>query len=230
MEATFQRAIKSKPINQVGATASPQKKKELPKTPQATRPCGPTTHEGDCPAKGQKCLACGKMNQYVKVCRSTPATEGPKRNTTNQVKTESVMTEDDDMDEDVPKGTIHIVHVVDPDPRQLQTAFHCQVMVEGQPINILPLNRHQAMKSHPALHPTTTRMYAYGTTMFLPLAGVFTTTIRHQDQPTKTKVYVIKGGADMLLSCHTAEQLQLVQIAFGVYISALDFLFALQLF
>ncbi|KAJ1091844.1 hypothetical protein NDU88_004959 [Pleurodeles waltl] len=78
------------------------------------------------------------------------------------------------------------------------------------------------MTSPSALRPTNTKVNVYGNFTCLPLAGVFTTTISHQGQATRTKVYITKGEADMLLSCHTAEWLQLVQFAFRVHISTTD--------
>ncbi|KAJ1181981.1 hypothetical protein NDU88_007180 [Pleurodeles waltl] len=131
---------------------------------------------------------------------------------------------DDDMDNDESEGTVHIIQMVDPNPGCIQHAPQCQAIVDrtmafihtGTSINILSLSMHKGIAFSPALCPTTNRVYAYGTSTCLPLAGVFNTTISHQGQATKMKVYVAERGADMLLGCHTGKRLHLVHFTFGV--------------
>jgi hypothetical protein len=42
------------------------------------------SHVGQCPAKGQTCHICGKVNQFARVCKSKP--KAPKQNTRKQHK------------------------------------------------------------------------------------------------------------------------------------------------
>ncbi|KAJ1194123.1 hypothetical protein NDU88_003418 [Pleurodeles waltl] len=72
--------VKAEPVNAVTAS-TPWTKAEGCKGKQKDRPCrwcgGPTPHPGSCPARGKTCSACGKVNHFVKVCRSVPRTAAP---------------------------------------------------------------------------------------------------------------------------------------------------------
>lgn len=57
-------------------------------------------------------------------------------------------------------------------------------------------------------------MFPSGSSDPLPLAGVFTAEVAHGSHVLKTRIYVTKGGHGMLLSCRTAESLQLVAFCF----------------
>lgn len=60
-------------------------------------------------------------------------------------------------------------------------------------------------------------MFPSGSSDPLPLAGVFTAEVAHGSHVLKTRIYVTKGGHGMLLSCRTAESLQLVAFALSVH-------------
>ena len=54
--------------------------------------------------------------------------------------------------------------------------------------------------------------------------GVFRASIQHQEQAVQAKVYVTSVGTGVLLSCKTAEELELISFALCVHQAAVEIL------
>ncbi|KAJ1201613.1 hypothetical protein NDU88_005419 [Pleurodeles waltl] len=178
-------------------------------------------HPGGCPARGKTCSACGKPNNFAKVCRSTPkrATPTPKK-TVKTVNAIHPQFSDSDMDED--SQVVHVVHTAS--GRRLPT---CQVLLQGTPIsalvdtgasiNLLATKGYYKLTKPPPLQPTRVQVYAFRKTTPLRIAE-----ITHEDTTVSTKVYVSEEGSGFLLGCQTAECLNLVQFAFSIHTNRLE--------
>ncbi|KAJ1118898.1 hypothetical protein NDU88_007085 [Pleurodeles waltl] len=102
------------------------------------------------------------------------------------------------MDDDDVYGTVHILHAVQPDVRRGLPVPKCVVAVDGHRILVLNYARasvnimaqpvFQSLLGHPTLKHTATQVYAFGSPAPLPVAGIFTATITHEDQTTKAKI------------------------------------------
>ncbi|KAJ1205232.1 hypothetical protein NDU88_000667, partial [Pleurodeles waltl] len=92
----------------------------------------------------------------------------------------------------------------------------------GASINVIATSVLQCIPFQPHLRPTTTQVYTFGSAKPLPLVGVFTTLLSHEGQSIPAKVFVTTMGSDMLLSCRTAEQLNLISFAFSVHLGTVE--------
>ncbi|KAJ1113919.1 hypothetical protein NDU88_002159 [Pleurodeles waltl] len=77
------------------------------------------------------------MNHYSKAFRSTPIMKGPKKKAANQVGTESVLSDDNDLGDDESEGTIHVITIVEPSPGHIRRATRCEVSVDRQTLIML---------------------------------------------------------------------------------------------
>ncbi|KAJ1160618.1 hypothetical protein NDU88_001114 [Pleurodeles waltl] len=136
--------------------------------------------------------------------------------------------DDDDDDE----GTVHFVHTMQPGGYSRRRIPKCTILLSGHQvpslintrasINILAQSVLETIPIQPLLRPTTTQVYAFGSSKPVSLAGVFTTDISHEEQSTHTKVYVTPTGSGMLLSCRMAEQLNLISFAFSAHLGGVN--------
>ncbi|KAJ1194576.1 hypothetical protein NDU88_003864 [Pleurodeles waltl] len=88
--------------------------------------------------------------------------------------------EDDMDDDDDMEGTVHVIHALQPEERMRRSITKCTVTVEGHSIsvlidtgaaiNIMAQLVFQMLPSRPTLQPTTTQVYAFGSSVPLPLA------------------------------------------------------------
>ena len=136
MEAVLQTPIKTEPVNAVVKRRTTDKKK-APKQAPARRACywcsGPFPHEGDCPAKGKRCTACGRQNHFARVCHSaSPPKARPKAVVNNMAQPDS-----EDMDDDEPEGTVHNKYAAQMAGATRWKTPQCQVNVNQRPMKAL---------------------------------------------------------------------------------------------
>ncbi|KAJ1215266.1 hypothetical protein NDU88_002875 [Pleurodeles waltl] len=139
---------------------------------------------------------------------------------------------DDDMDDDEFEGAVHVIHTRQQGDRKGYCIPKCIFTVEGHPtsalfntsasVNIMAQLSLQTLPHQPALQPMATEVHTFGSPTPLPLAGIFTTTITHDDNTTKARIYVTQEWSGMLMSCMTTKLLQLVSFTFSAHQSAID--------
>ena len=124
MEAALQHPIKSEPVNQIRKTKTGGPKKII-KTPTTDRSCGlcggAFPHLGECPVKGRKCAACGKLSHYAKVCRSTPQARTQPKPIIQTIE----RPEEDDMDDDTDEESVHFIHALNLVNKRQRPAPRC---------------------------------------------------------------------------------------------------------
>ena len=183
--------------------------------------CGSYNHfHGDshCPALGQTCENCGKVNHFARVCRSkrqSRQTQLPHQPRSHHIRFADA--EADSSDEDF--AYVFAVHP-SMDKEALVTVQLDNVPVKmmidsGATINILDKSTYNKTlaKSHPSLYHINTKIYTYGANDPLPVRGAFNTAIRYKDRSTLTKVIVADSpNAGALLSRETAMALGLLHI------------------
>ncbi|KAJ1205375.1 hypothetical protein NDU88_000810 [Pleurodeles waltl] len=127
MEQTPGLQVKTEPINAVTAD-TPKSKTDTPRgkpRDKVCRWCGNLLpHPAGCPARGKTCRACGKLNHFAKVCRSTPKMPTTKK-AVRAVTASPTTASDSDMDND--QQVVHVIHTV-----SNQRLPMCQVVLHHQ--------------------------------------------------------------------------------------------------
>ncbi|KAJ1143220.1 hypothetical protein NDU88_009531 [Pleurodeles waltl] len=191
-------------------------------------------HQGKCPALGKQYSNCQKLNHFAKVCRSATKSRTERQRmgqAAKAIQQPDVIPDMDDDDE--PEGPVYVIHATEPGSQVRKRVPKCKVKVArqqvtalidtGASINILAQSVfNQLRQPPPPLRCTAVQVFAFGSTTPLPLAGVFTTNINHEEITAQAKVYVAKIGTGMLLSCRRAEEFKLVTFAFSIHIGTLD--------
>ncbi|KAJ1210873.1 hypothetical protein NDU88_006235 [Pleurodeles waltl] len=117
-----------------------------------------------------------------------------------------VVMDDDDLDDDENcEGTVHMIHALQPGEHPRKRVPRCSVLLAGHKvdalidtgasINVIATSVLQRIPFQPHLRPTTTQVYTFGSSKPLPLAGVFTTLLSHEDQSIPAKVFVTTMGS-----------------------------------
>ena len=189
------------------------------------RNCGGKRSHPKCPAHGQECRACGKLNHWAKVCRSaanssakqtfaiTSRSDGyTKDNTDNYSSDESVFTITERKNYNIP--LVH-ANLFDTDVEFLVDT--------GSSCNIVNENIYDKLGNKPILKYPTPVIYAYGTNTPLPCIGYFVGNISYRNKSVKTEVYVVKQSDSRhsmcLLGASTAQSLDMIKFAFASTLS-----------
>lgn len=190
---------------------------------------GSYPHEGDCPAKSRRCHNCEKYGHYSKMCKSKKSGGGYSSGNSFRGKRKpvwNVRTKDESGSDyslavrqsskasgmnKIPKVQVVVSGVV------------CSMYVDsGTTVDILDQKtyRHVCEKSQSELQLTTadTKLYPYGSTVPLPVSGMFMSTIK-SDRTAKeldTKFYVVENATGNLLTFDTANELGIIEIVNAV--------------
>ena len=138
------------------------------------RQCGRRHHPKECPAYGQQCTECHKLNYFARVCRSTqvftgiPATHRKQVFTVEELEinmsdSECILVTDPIRIDGLEKPSAWISTIATPQgdiTLKLDT---------GAEANILPIATYNKLSLKPPLKPTDVKLTAYGGTSLSPL-------------------------------------------------------------
>ena len=182
-----------------------------------------------CPAYGQKCLACGKLNHWSKVCRSRNSDDN--RNQQQQGKrSNNVHDIEHDVDDDddahlfdciqiasqtIRKEVFTDLFVLLPGKENMKDKIRLKIDT-GAAGNTLPLRTIKQMYGHDYNQMITpdrsVRLTAYNG-QDIKCLGTITLQIRHtQDTYTPAKFYVVDVPGPAIIGLPSCERLQLVTI------------------
>ena len=184
-----------------------------------------------CPAKGKQCKNCNRPGHFAKVCRSTWRRSSPRRDARKHVRNvdypRSPSTSSAEFDgylypvqneQSKPTETLKIHRVTLPQPKIKINNVNFPFMIDtGASINVIDENAFSKLQSHTVRHKVKlkqpkTKIYAYGSTTPLNALGTFTTVVESRRRITFAMFYVLKAGNGSLLSCKTAQELDIIRL------------------
>ena len=175
-------------------------------------------HDGKCPAEGQKCKQCGKLNHFSKCCKSKKSNSFKKAHQII-VETEKLVEEDETEIDD----TIYSVYALKTNkvdcPRIkvtiLDTIIEMGVDTQAS-INAISSETYLKMMNRPKLQSSTTKVFSFDGTKPMESLGKFSATIHANAQSIITEFIVLKNVKDNLLSFQLSQDLKLVQLLYQI--------------
>ena len=166
------------------------------------RNCGGAyPHNDSCPVRNKKCISCGKLDHFAKVCRTVPP---------GSVKR---VTEEDDTDEE------DFVYAVgekkQPMCRLTIDGEYVELMLDsGASVNLIDEVTYRRVYKGKAktLAPAKRRVFSYGSPTPLPLLGTIHAKITAKSNSTSATLHIVKGSSGNLLGYDTAQRLGLLKI------------------
>ncbi len=196
-------------------------------SPKQCNRCGfPWPHkDGPCPAMGKSCKNCGKLNHFARVClsKTKPQNEGQYKSNSKIIRRviteylprqdyESPASSSDDeylyvlgtpSPNKAPMVTVKVNTI--PVRMMIDTGASADIMDETSFNEIC-----ECCKIN--LKPPTKRIFAYGSDSQLVVLGQFTARIGIASLSVESTIHVLQRGNGSLLSCKTAQALNLVAI------------------
>ena len=203
-----------------------QKSRSTFPNPNKCRNCGSAWPHRDkpCPAKGQTCRKCGKLNHFARVCRARPgystasvprqgqsSPQSHVRQVATQLHPDLTDSSDDEYlytlgDSDSSKTpTVSVLVNNVPVQMMIDTGASANIMDES---SFNKVNKTCAIQ----LNPSNKRIFAYGSDSQLKVRGQFTADIGTRAKHIQTTVHVLQGNHGSLLSYGTARDLGLVEV------------------
>ena len=188
--------------------------------PSCTK-CGNEAHvnKNTCPATGRRCLKCGRLNHYARVCKG--AANDRKDKQANAVECEQQsnahsVSQEENFLEDVylyqlkegksqnPTVAVHINGIL--------ISLHLDTQAD---VTVVTEKHYGKIKANCPLQQTSIAIRSYsgeGKGPLLPVLGKFTATLTRGEKEIAEPVYVVKGQGDTaLLSRGAAERMGLVE-------------------
>ena len=183
-----------------------------------------------CPARGQTCRKCDKLNHYARVCRSARV-QVPNNRAQVNVRQHNYMNSQENVQNIESQEPQASNPSSGSDDEFLLTCFDSKlpkmpsvnvkvssVKVEmiidtGASINIIDEKTfaHISKSTPISLKRTRTKLFAYGSTEQLPVIGQFAI-LETKKRITVSTLHVVKGNCGSLLSYQTATELNLLQV------------------
>ena len=193
--------------------------------------CG---HEGHmrkdpkCPAKGKQCRKCKQFNHFQEMCRTQTFREkkGEKKNKTRRMKVRQV---DENSDQESGDYTFVVSNDHDSDNSKILVevgGVNLDMLIDsGASCNIIDRDTWERLKSMEIKCKSSTqtkKIYAYGSTQPLKVAGTFWSKVSHGDKMLEDiEFLVIEGQGKPLLGRDTSIKLGLLKIGPSV-VNSLD--------
>jgi len=179
---------------------------------------GDYPHSGKCPARGKKCGACGVLNHFARVCRNKQKGDGGS-DRVQYVGNDGVDTDDEylyTVGNDMFINTA-MSHNRMPVKNINISGENVPVIIDsGASVDILDQRTWDTLKRSGVvnkLKDTQRNLFAYGSDVPLPVIGVVTLPVSHDDVQIQCDFHVIRGNSGNLLSFKSAEDLQLLTVA-----------------
>lgn len=193
---------------------------------------GQYPHDKVCPAQGKSCNNCGKMNHFGSVCRqgnakdkdkgSNPNKFNPRKKNVCKVETQQdntpsdgLSSSDDEWVLSVDTGTAHRVNALDGKISVAIAGVKITVLMDsGASVNLLDQPAYETVRKHSEVHmvPDSSKIYVYGSTVPLPVAGKFEATVATTEKSTTATFHLTRGSSGCLLGYSTAVDLGLINI------------------
>ena len=183
--------------------------------------CGRRHRPKECPAFGQHCAVCNKLNHFAKVCRNKRFLKPRVPNSTKR----NVFTVDDQnsgtlVSESQEEGENLLVDPLKIDGMVQHIAWMSKLLTPngditckldtGAEANVLPATAFNKLTVRPPLHPTTTRLTAYGGSLINPI-GMCDLQCDINDNSHKVKFYVVDVDSQPILGLQDCERLGLIK-------------------
>ena len=194
---------------------------------------GQYPHEGDCPARGKDCKACGRMNHFARQCRSRqqeptrgrePKDEEREKGKQHRRKVYNVTSTEQNGGYNSSSSDEKYVFIINSNSGNMQpqtciklNGTKISALIDsGAAVNIISESVFNTMTPRPQLTTVSVKIYPYGCTNSLPIAGAFNCDIEAGNKKTKGVFYVLEGDGCSLLSYQTADELGLIKIVNSV--------------
>ena len=182
--------------------------------------CGSSYHKSgalDCPAKGKKCHACGKLNHFSKLCRSVKKVhycDIDSKNVNQCASEQELSNEFEDFYVDTVSHSCSDRAFVELNVGPAQTPISFKIDT-GSSANILPVKHYRQLSIPSPLEPSEHRL-TYYTGDMLPVTGKITLPCKHNDMQLQTTFYVVESSAPPLISLQTSVDLGLVKLTYSI--------------
>ena len=175
--------------------------------------CGYDAHKSNevCPAKGQICRKCNKLNHFQRVCRSKSV---------HEVNSDQFQSEESDLDSDFYVDTVNksfshydqAFATVNIGPKKTPIKFKIDT---GSQVNIILLSTfHELNIKHPLLPPET-QLSSY-TGNPLNVRGTINLNCRYKAKQIETLFYLVETSRTPLMSLKTSLDLSLIQLIYSI--------------
>ena len=183
--------------------------------------CGHTLphKNGSCPAMGSECHKCHGKNHWGRMCHTRKSAVNATCTAVEDNESQSdsepdyvYMVTDDEATSSVHKQKLPMSHVV------LMDKVNALILVDtGSTVNILDSNTFQKLDPQPKLRRPDQEVFLYGDRPALPVLGIAAIRV-HAPATNRTDVdfHIVHGNTGNLLSCHTSQELQFVQLTYHI--------------
>ena len=162
---------------------------------------------GKCPAKGQECRLCHKLNHFESVCRSASKSKKGKK---KSQRVQSVEVDDTSLDNDFYLGSVDNANdspwmtVVEIKKKKLNFKIDT-----GADVSVVSHQTFKMLQPRPRLESTTASLRSPGGK--LDCLGYFETEVQTDKGKGKLKIFVLEGNTENLLSREAATRFGFVQ-------------------
>ena len=167
---------------------------------------------GTCPAKGQTCRKCNKLNHFARKCRST------EKHPTRAPQTKDVrpldVTENNSSDSEMECYALETKPKLSKPQINIRVNGHViNFLIDtGSSINVISKTIYEQKLKDIPLHKTSLKALPFTSTTPVPLKGKFQATLETKHQFHVATIYVTADDGGCLLSATTAQELGLVRL------------------
>ena len=191
---------------------------------------GSYPHRGMCPAQGKKCMSCGKLNHFAKVCRSKSINRSKSSRTRKHLKGKHCArlvdskgpSDGETLTSASAEGDSSEEYTFTTGAQEPQTAkpiFQVKIMDtpirimadSGATVNILSKKDFDGLKEKPQLLKTNVKVYPYMSSKPLNLYSKLRVNVTSDHRSSEETFYVAEGSSGSILSWMTSQKLNLIK-------------------